>query len=226
MIYVCVAGHLSESSLGAPASQRLRQAGACVVQEVPEEVPETPREEAARAPVMPTHIRRASPSDAEQIAGVLLAAFSEFEALYTPSGFSATTPSPSEIIRRLVEGPTWIAQEGETVVGTVSALNRGEEVYIRSMAVLPTERGRGTATQLLTVVHAFAISQGTRRLSLTTTPFLSAAIQLYERTGFRRTSGALDLHGTPLFAMVKELDTVPNRRLTSTGKCTTKPEGA
>ena len=119
----------------------------------------------------------------QQIAAVLLAAFREFEPLYTPGGFHATTPSPSEIIRRFGEGPTWIATEGQTVVGTVSALDRGEEVYIRSVAVLPTERGRGTATQLLTVVHAYAVSQGVRR--------------------------------TPLFAMVKELHTVPSRRPTS-----------
>ncbi|MBI4499718.1 MAG: GNAT family N-acetyltransferase [Gemmatimonadetes bacterium] len=144
-----------------------------------------------------------------------MAAFREFEPLYTSAGFRATTPPPSEIARRLAEGPTWIAKEQETVLGTVSALDRGEEVYIRSMAVLPSARGRGLASQLLTVVHAYAVSQGARRLSLTTTPFLMAAIRLYERTGFKRTSDVLDLHGTPLFAMTKQLCNIPSRRLTS-----------
>jgi GNAT superfamily N-acetyltransferase len=155
---------------------------------------------------MPTKIQRASPSDAEQIAELLLAAFSEFEPLYTPGGFQATTPSSAEVNRRLVQGPTWIATEGGVAVGTVSALNRGEEVYIRSMAVLPTERGRGTAPKLLAVVHAYAVRRGARRLALSTTPFLSAAIRLYERTGFRRIAGDLELHGTPLIAMIKELN--------------------
>ena len=99
----------------------------------------------------------------------------------------------------------WVAKEGGTVVGTVSAIERGEEVYIRSMALLPSARGRGIGRRLLAQVEAFAVSRGARRLSLTTTPFLTAAIRLYERAGFRRASGPLDLCGTPLFAMAKEL---------------------
>jgi GNAT superfamily N-acetyltransferase len=149
------------------------------------------------------------PGDAEEIAGVILAAFRDLEPLYTPAGFFATTPPAAEIARRLGEGPTWLASEGQTILGTVSAVSRGEELYIRSMAVLPAARGRGVATQLLTVVHAFAVSQGIRRLALTTTPFLTDAIRLYERSGFQRITGELDLHGTPLFAMIKDLGTVP-----------------
>ena len=49
------------------------------------------------------------------------------------------------------------------------------------------------------------MSRDARRLSLTTTPFLTAAIRLYERAGFRRAPGRLDLYGTPLVAMAKEL---------------------
>jgi GNAT superfamily N-acetyltransferase len=151
-------------------------------------------------------IRRAGPGDADQVAALLLAAFREFEPLYTPAGYQATTPSAPEIAARLAEGPTWIVLDGAVVVGTVSALDRGDEVYIRSMAVHPARRGHGLASQLLTVVHAYAISRGARRLTLTTTPFLTDAIRLYERTGFQRSPGpGLDLHGTPLFAMTKEL---------------------
>jgi hypothetical protein len=41
---------------------------------------------------------------------------------------------------------------------------------------------------------------------LSTTPFLDAAIALYERCGFRRTAGGpLELAGTPLFTMEKRL---------------------
>ena len=157
---------------------------------------------------MTVYIERAIPSDAGSIAGLLPGAFLEFKSLYTPAGFQATTPSAAEIIDRLAEGPTWIAKDGEIVVGTVSAIPQGDEVYIRSMAILPAQRGQGTASQLLTIVHAYAVSCGARRLVLSTTPFLSAAIRLYERTGFRRLPGELDLHGTPLFVMVKELPVV------------------
>jgi ribosomal protein S18 acetylase RimI-like enzyme len=73
------------------------------------------------------------------------------------------------------------------------------------MAVLPSARGRGIATQLLRTVEAFAVSRRARRVTLSTTPFLTDAIRLYEQAGFRRTPAPLDLHGTPLIGMVKEL---------------------
>jgi hypothetical protein len=42
---------------------------------------------------------------------------------------------------------------------------------------------------------------------LSTTPFLTAAISLYERFGFSRSiDGPHDLYGTPLFTMVKRMD--------------------
>jgi GNAT superfamily N-acetyltransferase len=150
-------------------------------------------------------IQPASSADAKTIAALLRDAFQEFEALYTAEGFRATTLSADEIIRRLDEGPAWIAIAGPTIVGTVSAIDRGGEVYIRSMAVAPDARNRRVATELLAVVEAYAATVGARRLTLNTTPFLSAAIRLYERTGFRQLAGALDLGGTPLIAMVKEL---------------------
>ena len=150
-------------------------------------------------------ISRAVRSDAEAIAAVLLAAFQEFESLYTPAGFRATTPSSQDVALRLDEGPTWIAKSGERVIGTVSAQNRNDEVYIRSMAVLPDARGTGVGAQLLAVVHAYAVGSGARRLSLATTPFLAAAIRLYENAGFERAPQPSDLQGTPLIIMTKAL---------------------
>jgi ribosomal protein S18 acetylase RimI-like enzyme len=53
---------------------------------------------------------------------------------------------------------------------------------------------------LLAQVEMFARRHGDRRLTLSTTPFLTGAIQLYERAGFRRVEeGPDDLRGTPLF---------------------------
>jgi GNAT superfamily N-acetyltransferase len=158
------------------------------------------------------HVQLASPDDAGQIAAVLLAAFRDFEPLYTPAGFRATTPPAEQILARLDEGPTWIAVDNREVVGTVSAVERVDEIYVRSMAVLPSARGQGVATHLLNAAEAFAVSRSARRLSLTTTPFLTGAIRLYEQAGFSRTSARLDLHGSPLFAMVKELDEGSGRR--------------
>jgi len=151
------------------------------------------------------------------MAAVLLAAFREFEPLYTPQGFRATTPTADEIARRFAEGPSWIAVDGPEVVGTVSAVERAGELYLRRMAVLPSARGRGIATELLRAVEAFAVRRRARRLTLSTTPFLADAIRLYEQAAFRRTPEPLDLYGTPLFGMIKELAEGPSA-MSSTGE--------
>ncbi len=148
---------------------------------------------------------RAEPADAAAIAAVLAAAFREFEPLYTPAAFRATTPTAAEIEARWSEGPVWIARLGGAAVGTVGAVERAEELYIRSMAVVPAARGRGVAGALLSTVESHARSRGDARLTLSTTPFLTGAIALYERSGFERRLEPLSLHGTELWAMTKAL---------------------
>jgi uncharacterized protein len=151
-------------------------------------------------------VRAATEADAEAVATVLRAAFQEFESLYTPEAFSATTPTAGEVRCRLEEGPVWVAVPDRRVLGTVSALPRGDELYLRSMAVSPAVRGQGIGQLLLDRVERFAIERGHRRIVLTTTPFLLGAIRLYERAGFVRAGAEMgELHGTPLFGMVKEV---------------------
>lgn len=136
----------------------------------------------------------------------------EFKARYTDGGFSATTPDPEQILARMREGPVWVASTKNTVLGTVAAIVKGKAVYIRGMAVLPSARGSGTGTALLQHVEEWAASHGCARLFLSTTPFLSSAIRLYERSGFTRTEeGPHDLFGTPLFVMEKNIPSQPSQ---------------
>ena len=152
-------------------------------------------------------IRAAEPGDAASIASVLRDAFAEYEPLYTSEGLAATTPGIDRIQGRTNEGPTWVALLGGTVVGTVSAVPRGDSLYVRSMAVLPAARGHRIGDLLLERVESFARAHGHKRLFLSTTPFLDRAIRLYERWGFRRTNeGPQELFGTPLFTMEKTLE--------------------
>ena len=77
---------------------------------------------------------------------------------------------------------------------------------MRGMAVLPTARGIGIGSRLLECAENWASSQGCSRVFLRTTPYLAAAIRLYESFGFRRTDeGPHDLFGTPLFTMEKHV---------------------
>jgi GNAT superfamily N-acetyltransferase len=152
----------------------------------------------------PLKIRRAISEDSAAISKLLYECFAEFAPLYTPQGFAATTPAAEQVMTRMNEGPLWIAVLGDDVVGSVGAVAKGRSLYIRGMGVLPSARGSGVGAQLLAQVERWAAECGSTRLFLSTTPFLHAAIRLYERYGFRRTcDGDHDLFGTPLLTMEK-----------------------
>ena len=151
-------------------------------------------------------IRLATAEDVQAVAMVLQQAFIEYQALYTPEGYSATTPSADLMCQRLNEGPTWVAVSEGAIVGTVSAVLKGAGVYVRSMAILPGRRGQGLGQQLLQMAESFAQEKNAQYMFLSTTPFLDRAIRLYERYGFERNAdGPHDLFGTPLFTMRKQL---------------------
>ena len=151
-------------------------------------------------------IRMAVPNDASRIASVLSEAFAEYQSFYTPEAFAATTPTSDQILSRLDEGPARVAVLNDAIVGTVSAVHKGEALYIRGMAILPAARGQGIGELLIGQVESFASAHDYRRLLLSTTPFLTRAIRLYEHLGFRCSDeGPHDLFGTPLLSMVKTL---------------------
>jgi putative acetyltransferase len=151
-------------------------------------------------------IRLAVPADAAAIASVLYESFAEYKPAYTPAAFAATTPSAGAIEQRFQEGPIWVALRQGAVVGTVSAGPKDRALYVRSLAVLPSARGQGVAELLLRQLEAYALAGRFQRLFLSTTPFLTGAIRLYERMGFQRSGeGPHDLFGTALFTMIKGL---------------------
>jgi GNAT superfamily N-acetyltransferase len=130
----------------------------------------------------------------------------EYKSLYTAGGLAATTRTSEQIVDRMAEGPVWVALHKDQIVGTVSVIAKGEALYIRGMAVLPTARGQRIGALLLSHLEEFAAANQHQRLFLSTTPFLTQAIRLYERFGFRRSDeGPHDLFGTPLFTMTKTL---------------------
>src|ERR1700687_5319827 len=151
-------------------------------------------------------IRRANAVDAEAIATVLRDSFREVEHLYTRAGYAATTPDAAVVRERMKEGPTWIAEDAGFPVGTVSAVLRDLDLYLRSMAVTPTARGRRFGHSLFAEAFNLAVERKARRIYLSTTPFLFSAIRLYESLGFRRTGEPPDdLFGTTVLPMAKTL---------------------
>jgi ribosomal protein S18 acetylase RimI-like enzyme len=158
-------------------------------------------------------IRQAAPDDAAAIASLLRKSFVEFETLYTSEGFVATVGTPDMVKARIDEGPVWVAEENQAIVGTVSAVLKGDRLYIRGMAVDPTARGKRIGCKLLDRAEEFAIEKGRSCLFLSTTPFLSRAIKLYKDYGFHHNSeGPDNLFGTPLFTMIKTLNALTLRK--------------
>lgn len=78
---------------------------------------------------------------------------------------------------------SWLALDGDQVVGTVSLRRLRDLVEIKRMYVLPETRGTGLAARLLSVVEARA-AEVTDRLVLHTGERQKAAIALYERSGY------------------------------------------
>ena len=156
-------------------------------------------------------IRSAGPEDAAVVAWVLHESFAEFKPLYSDGGFSATTPSAEQVRARMREGPVWLALHEGVALGTVAIVVKGASAYIGGMAVLPAARGSGTGSALLRNVEIWALKAGCARLFLSTTPFLGAAIRLYERFGFHFTDTDEETHelfGTPLLTMEKNLSSL------------------
>ena len=159
--------------------------------------------------VVQLEIRRAGPEDAAVVARVLQESFAEFKPLYSDGGFGATTPRAEQVLARMREGPVWLALHEGVALGTVAIVVRGASAYIRGMAVLPAARGSGTGSALLQHAENWAVKAGCARLFLSTTPFLGAAIRLYERFGFHFTDDETrELFGTPLLTMEKNISSL------------------
>ncbi len=152
-------------------------------------------------------IRLAVASDADEIAEVILQAFSPLEKDYTPESYAIVTPGADEVRRRFREGPIWVALKGEKIVATVSVLPEPEWLYIRSMAVSPAAQGSGVGGKLLVELEKYARENGFDRLFLYSTEFSKNAIRLYERNGFDlvRYTTAEEWFGTAGRAMEKRL---------------------
>ncbi len=58
---------------------------------------------------------------------------------------------------------------------------------LKRMYVIPDERGKGIATELVARLERIAAEQGVTRMVLDTTPRMESAVRLYERLGYVRT---------------------------------------
>lgn len=89
------------------------------------------------------------------------------------------------------------AEDGETLLGYLCAVEDGETLYISNLAVAPEVRRQGTASALLTAACAAAARSGCRTAVLEVRVSNAAAQALYEKHGFRRAGLRPGLYDDP-----------------------------
>lgn len=98
----------------------------------------------------------------------------------------------------------WVYENKKEIAGALSSKLTKEGLYLYGMAVHPEFRNQKIGWNLLKEAELFSIKNGIICMYLSTTPFLSEAIRLYEQFGFLKTLyPPFDLCGTPLFTMEK-----------------------
>lgn len=100
-----------------------------------------------------------------------------------------------DVARRASSALVLVAVDAGVVVGAVTDVGRPgpyaefddpDEAGIRHLAVSPDARQRGAGSALVTACVERARHDGKTRLSLLTTPHMTAAHRIYERLGFCR----------------------------------------
>ena len=144
-------------------------------------------------------VRLATKDDSAEISWVLLNAFGQNKENYTPEAFQVVTPTTESIAERFDDGPQWVAEIDDEVVGTVSVTTEPEGLYIRSMAVRPDAQGQGVGNKLLKAVNEYADASEHDRIFLYTTYFVPGAKEMYEKHGYGwvRDTTADEWYGVP-----------------------------
>ncbi len=64
------------------------------------------------------------------------------------------------------EGPVWVAERENTIIGIASVVRKGNSLYVRGMAVHPKARGARIGQLLLARIEEYAVGKGFQRLFL------------------------------------------------------------
>src|SRR5713226_702595 len=103
---------------------------------------------------------------------------------------------------------TWVAVEGETVLGFLVADRQSKDVgHVITIDVLEAWRRRGVGNQLMAAVEEWADTVGLRLIYLETAENNAAAQRFYEARGYRKAKMLHDYYanGAPAWVMVKRL---------------------
>lgn len=141
-------------------------------------------------------IRVASPNEHDAVRAVTAAAFEQYRAVLPPHLFELYLADLVDIAARADVSEQLVVDGADgRIVASVSyypdAADEGLEwpsgwSGLRALAVTPGNRGSGAGRLLMGECRRRAVAGGSSVLALHTATFMTAAVALYERMGFRR----------------------------------------
>lgn len=140
-------------------------------------------------------VRDAGRSDLPAVRRVLLGAYQEYAEALPPAVFGRYLADILDVEGRTGTGRVLVAVQAGRVVGTVTfSADAGEEGFgwpagwagLRALGVEPSARGTGIGQALVRACLERARAAGAPVLCLHTAEFMTAALALYGRLGFRR----------------------------------------
>lgn len=169
-------------------------------------------------------VRNFSPADAGAVNRVALAAFAQYEGVY--SDWKALTHSVGSMAALAEHGRIIVAEdEAGEIVGAVAYVPprsapraeffEPEWAIVRMLVVDPAARGQGLGRRLTEACIALARSDGAAAIALHTSPAMEAALALYRRLGFRLERKVPDRFGVPYAVYLKELEEQADQRSTA-----------
>ncbi len=121
-----------------------------------------------------------------------------------------------EVETRMAKADVLVAEEGATLVGSITWYDKAANVGrgwpagwggIRALAVAPSARGNGVGRQLAAKCVALGAHQQCLGVGLHTDAAMRAAIKLYTRLGFAR-APSFDVSGADFFGYSRRPDDV------------------
>lgn len=148
-------------------------------------------------------IRKAGPQDVQDVARLLVAAYSEYEKYLSPERWEWYRSDLMDVSSRMADAEIIIAENRGEIAGSVTLFLNGADhgwpegwAGIRLLAVHPDYRERGIGKQLMQECVRRCREKGIKTIGLHTTELMKVARGMYERMGFKHVP-EFDFHPEP-----------------------------
>jgi GNAT superfamily N-acetyltransferase len=150
-------------------------------------------------------IRDARPDELDDVGALMVAAYREYAPLMPPAAWRAYARDIEAVASRQGQAQLIVGEAAGRLAGAVTFYPPGagpwwppEWAGFRLLAVDPARRGEGVGRALVGEAIARAGALGAQTLGIHTTPWMRAAMALYDSLGFVRDPGCDFEPGIPL----------------------------